>query len=38
VEAILKPTISLPDSEEDKMKMFMKAGLTDFAFLTKKGR
>jgi hypothetical protein len=38
VEAILKPNISLPASEEEKMKLFMKAGLTDFAFLTKKGR
>lgn len=38
VEAIFKPTISPPASEEEKMELFMKAGLTDFAFLTKKGR
>lgn len=38
VEAIFKPTVSSPASEEEKMELFMKAGLTDFAFLTKKGR
>ena len=38
VEAIFKPTISSLASEEEKMELFMKAGLTDFSFLTKKGR
>lgn len=38
VEAILKLTISSPTSEEEKMELFKKAGITDFVFLTKKGR
>jgi len=38
VEAIVKPIVSSPASEEEKMELFMKAGLTDFAFLSKKGR
>ncbi|MEL7106263.1 MAG: hypothetical protein AAGM21_10110 [Pseudomonadota bacterium] len=38
VEVIFKPTVSSPASEEEKLELFMKAGLTDFAFLTKKGR
>lgn len=38
VEAIFKPTVSTPASEEQKLELFMQAGLTDFAFLTKKGR
>ncbi|WP_306110518.1 MULTISPECIES: hypothetical protein [unclassified Roseovarius] len=38
VEAIFKPTVSSPASEEEKIELFVKAGLTDFTFLTKKGR
>lgn len=38
VENILKPTVSLPVTEAEKMELFKKAGLTGFTYLTKRGR
>lgn len=38
MEAVLKSTVSSPASEEVKLELFLKAGIADFSYLTKKGR
>ncbi|MCF3592913.1 hypothetical protein LZG00_02755 [Rhodobacteraceae bacterium LMO-12] len=38
VEAIFKPFVSSPTTEEEKMELFQKAGLTNFYYLKKGGR
>lgn len=38
VEQVLRPKISMPKTDSERMKLFMKAGLTDFEYLNKKGR
>ena len=38
VESILKSGVSPPTSKEDVMELFIKAGRTDFAYLTKNRR